>query len=377
MAGSCFLNVLLWFIISMALSRRKYNSIKSAQEDQPDRTPPERLRNAPTAQQPGKDLPPTADVRTCLYCGKKTLTAPAKPSQSPYDLMYYTSKDENGSVTVITDNYYKCGSCGVCCSAEETDKAEKALKDGGRIPDSEQSGETEILSWAWKLMQANNWEKAQQVLYKQSYPFENPLEFIFCRKICCAAPLLDLPGSLSQKLSLATINVNCLKQRYEALDPLADTLNCLNRCLPADDSSGTFRILRRLCELLRFFNGLPFKDLSTHADFDQISDYTHKKRLEISYNFASFLESRAAGDPEHRAAYLSLAADLLQSCSSVTIKVNKELRQLPLDKYGGQFKQISRYERELLDEEIERFTRLSANAGLTMLPANTPDQAMP
>lgn len=61
----------------------------------------------------------------------------------------------------------------------------------------------------------------------------------------------------------------------------------------------------------------------------------------------------------------------------MTVKVKEELRQLPLEKYVNQYNQISRCERELPDEEIKRLTRLPADAGLTMLPANTLGKAMP
>ena len=371
---SCGFNALFWAILLMSISGESSRRERLRKDRPPYLLAEWTSRAEPAIRQPKNDLPPAparTSLRTCLYCGQKTLSAPAEPHGNTSVCCFDPAPDENGSVGVITDHCYKCGSCGICCSKSEINKAEAAAGAGRKDPPRACSSEKEVLSWAWELIQRHKWDKALELLYQQSCPFEYPLEFAFCRKICHAAPLLTIPDGIGKAFSFSTLYAaNCLKQRYEALDPLAESLNCLNYYLSAADSRSAFLHLRRLCEILHFFNGLPFKDLSTHVNDERISDYTHKKRLEISSGFAALLEDKAACDPEHRADYISMAAELLHSCSRVTVTVKGAERQLPIDEYVNQYSQIPRYERELLDEKIKKLTAVLDSCRPDRTPAD-------
>lgn len=277
----------------------------------------------------------------CPYCGQTELIAPdyIYRSQIQADITS-AGKDSYGSRIIITNYYYQCALCGACISDPEFKREMqrlKALQQTAAQP--QEVSESQILDRAEQLMQKYRWEEALDLLFQQAYPYEHPLEFLFCRSICQLAPFMLYPRTKKQAFKLAfgfgDYHITIFKQRYEILDPLLESLKALDYYLPQDDPEKTFAILKHLYEALLLLGGLPFKSYSFSHKSENYIDYTHHKRLAIITSFTEILRSQADSDQRHYAEYLKMIVYLLNECLTVTLRKKGKLEQISLEQYAA------------------------------------------
>lgn len=316
--------------------------------------------------------------RPCVYCGRGELLAPRDIHRNQYQQDIFNNTDDSGNIIIITDEFYRCNNCGICCSEAELLGIQSAAEQTSA--DSGAKTETEILDSAWQLMQTHRWDEALHLLDRQKPPYTQASVFSVCRKVCLAAPLLTSPNNLKEAYSLfSNGTTKCLKKRYEALDPLAESLSVLDGLLPQNDTERTFQSLKRIYEALQLLGSLPMKDLSIIVKNPESSkrsyyvDYTHHKRLAIADSFAAELEEKAQSDPEHRSAYLEMAVRLLAACATVTVKIQGEFLQVSLKGYSDNcYKQITLQEREQLENKIERINSVLSGISTAYTPILPP-----
>lgn len=320
-----------------------------------------------------KQLPLTRTI--CLYCGQPTMTAPQNTHRSQLDIDINDNTDKFGNVIVMTDHYYKCSTCGVCCSSTDLKLTVNKLRHQ-QLHDSPAQKEESILDAAWDLIQQQSWEKAQELLYERSHPFRYPMDFMVYRYICQAAPLLlepsvkykyPTPGEIALAVTTGyktTAEVHTLKARYEALDPLLEGLKSLGYHLEDKAPDRVFTSLKRMYSALLFFGSLPIRDCCLNVSRSSVFDYTPSKRLLIFSAFADYLEHRAEKDAQYRAEYVKMAITLLKTGLSFTSIKRKDKKQISLKEISTSFDA----ERIAAENKIKQLNAEMSQSSISLAP---------
>lgn len=235
---------------------------------------------------------------TCLYCRKPELerTFDRYPDTKRYC-------------------HYKCRCCGIICTREDLELNAKYRS--APNPDSEadsagrKAEEEKALNDALLLMQNREWEKATEVLYRQSSPLNHPPEFLVLRNICQASALL-----LCDKADLPT--------RYRKLDILLNNIQNLAYYLPGNDLEAESAAFQRIFAALMLFGSLPIRRHAHYVLFEPIY-YTNQKRSAVLSSFADFLELETIGRIKYCADYQKMAVQLFHKCLELAEEKNSGL----------------------------------------------------
>ena len=279
----------------------------------------------------------------CIYCRNNEIIY--QPSENALD--------------AGQNRLYKCSSCGILCTkadleAEEDKRELQKYSPNGSTSNSLLS-ETETLSAAWKLMQSQQWEKALVTLGQYDSPLTHPAEFLICRNICQAAPLLKCSESE-------------LETRYQKLDILINNINCLNYYMPDDGKQADFAVLTMICRALMLLGSQPTVSLSKY-EAKTVIDHTNYKRVMILCSCADFLDMKASGNDKNSTEYLKMAAELLHKCLEMCQEPPGTLLPCTME----EFLELPRLERQQITSKI-----LQLNAEICRRDPNfTPKEPLP
>ena len=252
----------------------------------------------------------------CLYCGHESA------QERQINPKYRRNRNFNFNVTLLnllgfnTDGYYYiaedsrefiCSDCQLIISQTDFEKDNERV----RRLDSEKDtaapaappDERETLSSALKLIKANRAPEALELLYKHSYPFKHPAEFVICRNVCQLIPLLS--GTE-------------VGQRYRILEVLQHNVGHLDYYLPADDEEAVFKTLNNIYNLLLHLGREPINCLTDYNTYHRTYvvdiDQTNSRRAEVLVEFAKRLEEESQKSAAHSLEYLKRAVELWHTC---------------------------------------------------------------
>ncbi len=204
-------------------------------------------------------------------------------------------------------------------------------------------------------MQKRQWQAALDQMSQCGRPFKHPLEFLFYREICQAAPLLSC-GKTE------------LDKRYLLLDIIINNIACLDQFLPEDDKELTFSIHQRLFEAFMLFGDLPSRRHTNYLTRAKI-DTTNFRRTMILSSFADIAEMETIGNKQYRPDYLKMSVQLLHKC----LYLAQENKHKYIICFYHQLLQIPQESRCQINAKIEQL-----NADISKLdPGFTPSQPLP
>lgn len=228
---------------------------------------------------------------SCLYCAEQSIIRRVKSYEDPA----FISESPSENI------YYICPACGLYISNRDILETNKSGQPSNRSHPGDYPDELRTLDSAWQLMQKSKWNQALTELHRCRRPFEHPLEFMFYRNICQAAPLLSGEKTDQGKLRLL-------------LDIMLNNIKRLDYYLHEEDRDITFAVYKRLFDAFILFGDLPVK---RHKDYCWSSrtlkcSQANYRRAVLLSSFADVLEMETISNRRYCADYLKMSVQLLQ-----------------------------------------------------------------